>query len=99
MAIVLDSMVGVRFVEGILPIAAEEIPVLSIVRLQAGGGFITEPRAEARLADRTSVTDTGVGKSRGESKSEYCDGETRRGIGKAQQHSKVLCLEAFRDAR
>jgi hypothetical protein len=44
-AIVLDGVTGVGIFQGVLPIAAEEIPVLGVTGLEASGGFEAGARA------------------------------------------------------
>src|SRR5713101_739854 len=98
-AIILDGAAGVRLIEGVLPIAAEEIPVLCVAGLQAGGGFVAGARAEAGLVDGAGVANAEVGEGRGEGGGEECESQARRDVGEAQKHSKVLCLHCIGDAR
>src|SRR5882762_950528 len=94
-----DGPSSIGFVKRVLPIAAEEIPIHSVLWLQAGGCFIPGASGEIGVVIRASVADAQVGENQAEEQGEENCGETRRDIRKAQKHSKVLCLEVFGDAR
>src|SRR6202035_1258731 len=99
MAKVVDGAAGIGLVERVLPVAAEEIPVFGIARLEAGGGFVTVARTEFRLICGTGVSNAKEGERRRERDREGEDGEARRRVREAQKHSKVLCLHGIEDAR
>src|ERR1700686_1924801 len=99
MAKVVDGAVGIGFVERVLPVAAEEIPVLRIARFEMRGGFVTCVRAESCFISGTGVANAKEREGSRERERENEDGEARREVREAQKHSKVLCLHCIEDAR
>src|SRR5215467_4098354 len=84
---------GVRFFEAVLPIAAQQKPILEIARLQARGTLITLAGLQAGIMSGERVSNAEVRKEQEANKSKReRDGAMFR-IKGTVTHPTVLCLD------
>src|SRR6266403_708185 len=90
---------GVGILEVILAIAAQQIPVTSVVRLEMGGVLDSFEGLQASEVNGASITDARIGKSYGKREGGDNKYSRVRGVGETQSHSPVLCLDRSGVAR
>src|SRR6267143_393559 len=89
----------VGILEVILAIAAQQIPVTSVVRLEMGGVLDSFEGLQASEVNGASITDARIGKSYGKREGGDNKYSTVSGVGETQNHSPVLCLDRSGVAR
>ena len=82
-----------------MPIAAEKEPVERVAGLELRGSLLPGARREIGIVHSDGVADAGVSESGGQGEGDEDESEACRGAGGVQDHSPVLCLDQFGDAR
>src|SRR6266850_19734 len=89
----------VGILEVVLAIAAQQIPVTSVVRLEMGSVLDSFEGLQGSEVNGAGITDARIGKSYGKREGGDNKYSTVRGVAETQNHSPVLCLDRSRVAR